>query len=147
MISTAINSRLAEPGEKLCRNGNTIFSAEICWSNAVKYPYFPSREEITWDKRQTTRNFKKIDEKNRFFSIFFKLSQAVSSDVKMVPKCFAILRAAPIASGHNHAGIIWKKISHQLFDLQKPIFLRWLLYPLKIAFYGAVQNLKAFSIW
>ena len=41
-----------------------------------------------------------------------------------------------------------KKIfSNRIFDLQKPIFLRWLLYPLKMAFYGAVQNLKAFSIW
>ena len=31
--------RLAEPGEKRCyRNRNTSFSAEICWSNLVKYP-------------------------------------------------------------------------------------------------------------
>ena len=49
---------------------------------------------------KTARDFKKIDGKNRFFSIFFKLSQTVSSDVKMVPKCFATLRATPKASGH-----------------------------------------------
>ena len=49
---------------------------------------------------KTTRDFKKIDGKNGFFSIFFKLSQAVSSDVKMVPKCFATLKATPKASGH-----------------------------------------------
>ena len=41
-----------------------------------------------------------FDGKNRFFSIFFKLSQTVSSNVKMVPKCFATLRATPKTSGH-----------------------------------------------
>ena len=37
--------KLAEPGEKRCyRNRNTSFSAEICWSNVLKYPYFPSKK-------------------------------------------------------------------------------------------------------
>ena len=49
---------------------------------------------------KTARDFKKFDGKNRLFSIFFKLFQTVSSDVKMVPKCFATLRATPKASGH-----------------------------------------------
>ena len=48
----------------------------------------------------TVRDFKKFDGKNRFFSIFLKLSQTVSSDAKMVPKCFATLKATPKASGH-----------------------------------------------
>ena len=37
--------KLAEPEEKRCyRNRNTSFSAEICWSNVLKYPYFPSKK-------------------------------------------------------------------------------------------------------
>ena len=42
---TTIISKLTEPGEKRCyRNQNTSFSAEICWSNVLKYPYFPSKK-------------------------------------------------------------------------------------------------------
>ena len=37
--------KLTEPGEKRCyRNRNTSFSVEICWSNVLKYPYFPSKK-------------------------------------------------------------------------------------------------------
>ena len=67
------------------------------------------------------RDFKKFDGKNRFFSIFFKLSQAVSSDVKMVPKCFATLKATPKASGHI-LGSFEKFFSDRILDHLKPIF-------------------------
>ena len=70
---------------------------------------------------KTTRDFKKIDGKNRFFLIFFKLSQTVSSDVKMVPKCFATLKATPKASGHI-LGSFEKFFSNRIFDFQKPSF-------------------------
>ena len=44
-LSITIILRLAEPGEKRCyRNRNTNFSAEICQSNVVKYPYLPSKK-------------------------------------------------------------------------------------------------------
>ena len=49
---------------------------------------------------KTARDFKKFDGKNRFFSIFLKLSQTVSGDAKMVSKRFATLKATPKASGH-----------------------------------------------
>ena len=70
---------------------------------------------------KTVTDFKKIDGKNRFFSIFFKLSQTVSSDVKMVPKCFATLKATPKASGHILRSFE-NFFSNRIFDLQKPIF-------------------------
>ena len=80
---------------------------------------------------RTVMDFENFDAKNFIFSIFFKLSQTVSSDFKMVPKCFATLRRTPKASGHM-PGSFEKKNSNRIFDLQKLIFLRWLLYPLKI---------------
>ena len=70
---------------------------------------------------KTARDFKKFDGKNRFFSIFFKLSQAVFSDVKMVPKCFATLKATPKASGHILRSFE-NFFSNRIFDLQMPIF-------------------------
>ena len=64
--------------------------------------------DTVWD------NLKKI-EKNRFFpSIFLKLSQTVSSDAKMVPKCFATLKATPKVSGHI-LGSFEKKIFKSTF--------------------------------
>ena len=69
----------------------------------------------------TVRNFKKFDGKNRFFSIFLKLSQTVSSDAKMVPKCFETLKVTPKASGYI-LGSFEKKFSDRTLDLQKPIF-------------------------
>ena len=95
---------------------------------------------------KTARDFKKIDEKNRFFSIFFKLSQTVSSDVKMVPKCFATLKATPKASGHI-LGSFEKNFQIEFSTFRSQFLLTWLLYTLKMAFYEAVQNLKVFSKW
>ena len=69
----------------------------------------------------TVRDFKKFDGKNRFFSIFFKLSQTVSGDAKMVPKCFANLKATPKVSGHI-LGPFEKNFPNRFFDLQKPSF-------------------------
>ena len=44
-LKATIILKLAEPEEIRCyRNQNTSFSAEICWSNVQKYPYFPSKK-------------------------------------------------------------------------------------------------------
>ena len=73
-----------------------------------------------------------------------KVLKVFSNPLEYFPKCFATIKATPKVSGYIPEPFE-KKFSNRIFDLQKPIFLRWLLYPLKMAFYGAVQNLKAFS--
>ena len=49
---------------------------------------------------RTMMDFENFDAKNFIFSIFFKLSQMLSNDVKTVPRCFATPKATPKASEH-----------------------------------------------
>ena len=70
---------------------------------------------------RTVMDFENFDAKNFIFSIFFKLSQMLSNDVKTVPRCFATLKATPKASEHI-LGSFAKEISHRIFDLRKPFF-------------------------
>ena len=93
---------------------------------------------------RTIMDFENFDAKNFIFSIFFKLSQMLSNDVKTVPRCFATLKATPKASEHI-MGSFEKKFSHLIFDIREAFFVMELTDPLKMAFYEGFQNLKPFS--
>ena len=67
------------------------------WKKTIFY------SDVAQNPLKTMQKSRKLAWKNwkkRFFLIFFKLFQTVSSDVKMVPKCIATLKATPKASGH-----------------------------------------------
>jgi len=66
------------------------------------------------------KSFKKL-RKIILFSIFFKLSQMLSNDVKTVPMWYVTLKATPKVSKHI-LGSFEKKFSHRIFDLWKPFF-------------------------
>ena len=93
---------------------------------------------------RTVMDFENFDAKNFIFSIFFKLSQMLSNDVKTVPRCFATLKATPKASEHI-LGSFEKFFFSSNFRPSESIFVMELTDPLKMAFYEGFQNLKAFS--
>ena len=98
------------------------------WSQKVqKRPscqFFTTREEITWRKRPYSHGFREFWCKKLHFSIFFKLSQMLSNDVKTAPRCFSTLKATSKTSG-------------QILRSFEKFFI----------YQGFQKLLKAFSIW
>ena len=91
------------------------------------------------------KSFKKL-RKIILFSIFFKLSQMLSNDVKTVPMCYVTLKATPKVSKHI-LGSFEKKFSHRFRPLEPIFLLIELTNSLKIAIYEGFQNLMSFSRW
>ena len=93
---------------------------------------------------RTVMDFENFDAKNFIFSIFFKLSQMLSNDVKTVPRCSATLKVSPKASEHI-LGTFEQNFLIEFSTLGSHFLLLELTNPLKMALDEGFQNLKAFS--
>ena len=121
------------------RTRSVPFEGNVLFSNKKNTPV----RKLPDANDRTVIYFENFDAKSFIFSIFLKLSQMLSNDVKTVPRCFATLKA--ILKAPEHILGPFKFFSHRIFDHQKSILLIGLTEPLKMPIYEDFQNLKAFS--